>query len=102
MKFNTLFKLFLLKDSAYTSLYNLKQLNYSTRFISHNESNKKLKKFKLTPQAYDKNSLIIKFINVNLWSPATTLEIHPSFASTYFYNNQSNLGVFNLKKVFNV
>ena len=101
-KFNVFLKLFLLKESTNAGLYNLKQVNYSTRFIYYDEPNKKLKKTKFTVQDYGKNSLIIKFLNVNLWSPATTLEIHPSFASTYFYNSQSNLGVFNLKKVFNV
>ena len=80
---------------------NLKQINYSSKFIIHNARSQKANYTTFNSWGYNKNSLITKFISVNLWLPTKTLEVHPSFSLLYHYNNQSNLGVFNLKKVFN-
>lgn len=102
IKLNIFYKLLSLEAPTRVNLYNLKKVNYSSKFITFKEPNKKLKKSKFTLCGYNKSSLITHFLRVNAWLPTATLEVHPSFTSVYFYNSGSNIGVFNLKKVFNI
>ena len=46
--------------------------------------------------------LFQSFITLNCWVRNKNLKIHKSYKSYYFYDNDFNLGIFNLKKVFAV
>ena len=49
-----------------------------------------------------KKTLITSFLYINTWIPTPTLTVHASFNIIYFFNNHSNVGVFNLKKIFQI
>ena len=102
LKLSVFLKLLSLGAFIKNNSYNLKKIDYSSKFVTIKGSSKSFQKSKFALQEYSKNSLITTFLNVNLWIPTAAIEVHPSFSSLYFYNNQSNLGIFNLKKVFNV
>jgi hypothetical protein len=45
-----------------------------------------------------KKKIVLSFLRYNTWIPSTSLDVHHSFSNFYYFNKQSNLGVFNLKK----
>lgn len=49
-----------------------------------------------------KKSIAVSFLKINMWIPNPTLQVHQSFIVLYYYNSQSNVGVFNLKKLLSV
>ena len=49
-----------------------------------------------------KKTLITSFLYINTWIPTPTLTVHASFNIIYFFNNHSNVGIFNLKKIFQI
>lgn len=49
-----------------------------------------------------KKKLVLNFLHLNTWITNPSLEVHHSFITFYYFNKQSNLGVFNLKRVLTV
>ena len=47
-------------------------------------------------------SIFNSFIKLNSWVKNKNLKVHHTHSTYYFYNNSSNLGIFNLKRVFNL
>jgi len=41
-------------------------------------------------------------MKLNSWIKNKNLKVHHTFTNYYFYDNSSNLGIFNLKGVFNL
>ena len=47
-------------------------------------------------------SIFNSFMKLNSWIKNKNLKVHHTFTNYYFYDNSSNLGIFNLKGVFNL
>lgn len=93
-------RILILTNLMSLSLHNFKSLIYSKAkpIITLKTDNNYLSNFeKKKPW---KKALITSFLNVNTWLPTPTLKVHQSFTAIYFFNKQSNIGVFNLKKLF--
>ena len=98
----SLTKIMLLTKYNTVSTSNLKKLNYSRTFLKSPTYGIKNSPINLNLRSNWKKQLVTTFLNVNTWLPTRTLDVHQSFLSLYYYNHQSNIGIFNMKKLFNV
>ena len=95
-------KYYLLINSTTLSSYNLKSLCYSVFKPSIFFKQDKLPTSNFIKKKPWKKVLVTSFINLNTWLPTPTLKVHHSFTALYYFNKQSNIGIFNLKRLFTV
>ena len=58
--------------------------------------------FKNNVESSFTKDLFKSFIFLNTWIPTPTLQVHETFNIFYMYNSYSNVGFFNVKKVFDM
>lgn len=82
---------------------NLMKTLHSFKPATHykiNESKNFSKKFSFKKTLGQK--LAMSFVTINMWLPTPSLKVHHSFVSFYFFNSQSNIGIYNLRKLLMV